>query len=89
MRDIGAIWSEVRQEYDEQNYDLNDEKKNVFDKVYDQYDLMNDFMSLGIHRIWKKSLILIFWKWWPSDPLPPLSRKFPDYTGVLVAGATL
>tara|TARA_Y100001970_G_scaffold290217_1_gene423083 strand:+ start:4528 stop:5232 length:705 start_codon:yes stop_codon:yes gene_type:complete len=31
--------------------------KNVFDQVFDKYDLMNDFMSLGIHRIWKKSLI--------------------------------
>ena len=31
--------------------------QNVFDKVYDKYDLMNDFMSLGIHRIWKKNLI--------------------------------
>ena len=31
--------------------------QNVFDRVYDQYDLMNDFMSLGIHRFWKKSLI--------------------------------
>jgi len=31
--------------------------KNVFNKVYDKYDLMNDFMSLGIHRIWKKDLI--------------------------------
>jgi demethylmenaquinone methyltransferase/2-methoxy-6-polyprenyl-1,4-benzoquinol methylase len=31
--------------------------QNVFDKVYDQYDLMNDFMSLGVHRLWKKSLI--------------------------------
>ena len=31
--------------------------KNVFDQVYDQYDLMNDFMSLGVHRIWKKSLL--------------------------------
>ena len=30
---------------------------NVFNKVYDKYDLMNDFMSLGIHRIWKKDLI--------------------------------
>ena len=29
----------------------------VFNKVYDKYDLMNDFMSLGIHRIWKKSLL--------------------------------
>ena len=31
--------------------------KNVFDRVFDKYDLMNDFMSFGIHRIWKKSLI--------------------------------
>ena len=33
--------------------------ENVFDQVYDQYDLMNDFMSLGIHRLWKKDLINI------------------------------
>ena len=31
--------------------------KNVFNKVYDKYDLMNDIMSLGTHRIWKKNLI--------------------------------
>ena len=31
--------------------------KNVFDQVFDKYDLMNDFMSLGIHRIWKKNLL--------------------------------
>ena len=31
--------------------------ENVFDQVYDQYDLMNDFMSLGIHRLWKKNLL--------------------------------
>ena len=31
--------------------------QNVFDQVYNQYDLMNDFMSLGIHRIWKKNLV--------------------------------
>jgi demethylmenaquinone methyltransferase/2-methoxy-6-polyprenyl-1,4-benzoquinol methylase len=29
----------------------------VFNKVYNKYDLMNDFMSLGIHRIWKKDLL--------------------------------
>ena len=29
----------------------------VFDQVYDKYDLMNDFMSFGIHRLWKKNLI--------------------------------
>ena len=31
--------------------------KNVFDQVFDKYDLMNDIMSLGIHRIWKKQFI--------------------------------
>ncbi len=31
--------------------------KGVFNKVFDKYDLMNDFMSLGIHRIWKKDFI--------------------------------
>ena len=31
--------------------------KGVFNKVYKKYDLMNDLMSLGIHRIWKKNLI--------------------------------
>mgnify|MGYP001330419958 CR=1 FL=1 len=31
--------------------------KNVFDIVSNKYDLMNDFMSLGIHRKWKKELI--------------------------------
>tara|TARA_Y100000590_G_scaffold114706_1_gene130802 strand:+ start:67 stop:771 length:705 start_codon:yes stop_codon:yes gene_type:complete len=40
----------------------NVQKKNnlvqgVFDKVFDKYDIMNDFMSLGIHRTWKKKLI--------------------------------
>ena len=29
----------------------------VFDNVYDKYDLMNDFMSLGVHRIWKRDLM--------------------------------
>ncbi len=31
--------------------------QSVFDRVYGKYDLMNDFMSLGVHRIWKKNLI--------------------------------
>ena len=31
--------------------------QNVFDNVYDRYDLMNDFMSFGVHRLWKKSLL--------------------------------
>ena len=31
--------------------------ENVFNKVFNKYDLMNDLMSLGIHRMWKKELI--------------------------------
>ena len=31
--------------------------KKVFNKVYNKYDLMNDIMSLGTHRIWKKNLV--------------------------------
>ena len=31
--------------------------KEVFDKVFDRYDFMNDCMSLGIHRLWKKDFI--------------------------------
>ena len=29
----------------------------VFNEVFHKYDLMNDLMSLGIHRIWKKNFI--------------------------------
>ena len=31
--------------------------KKVFQDVFDKYDLMNDLMSLGIHRLWKKNFI--------------------------------
>ena len=29
----------------------------VFQEVFGKYDLMNDLMSLGIHRLWKKTFI--------------------------------
>ena len=29
----------------------------VFEEVFDKYDLMNDLMSLGIHRLWKRTFI--------------------------------
>ena len=29
----------------------------VFQDVFDKYDVMNDLMSLGIHRLWKKDFI--------------------------------
>ena len=31
--------------------------KKVFNKVYDKYDLMNDIMSFGLHRFWKKQFL--------------------------------
>ena len=29
----------------------------VFDRVAPRYDLMNDLMSIGVHRLWKRALI--------------------------------
>ena len=29
----------------------------VFSEVHQKYDLMNDIMSLGVHRIWKEKFI--------------------------------
>ena len=31
--------------------------KKIFENVSGRYDLMNDFMSLGIHRVWKESML--------------------------------
>jgi len=31
--------------------------REVFDSVADRYDLMNDLMSFGIHRLWKRFII--------------------------------
>ena len=31
--------------------------KGVFDSVASKYDLMNDLMSVGIHRLWKKATV--------------------------------
>lgn len=31
--------------------------KGVFNSVSSNYDLMNDLMSFGLHRLWKKSFI--------------------------------
>lgn len=41
------------------NYNQNKTKlvNSVFNDVYKKYDLMNDLMSLGIHRLWKKKLV--------------------------------
>lgn len=49
--------------------------RGVFDNVADKYDLMNDLMSGGIHRIWKERLIRLI-------------RPRPHYRYLDVAGGT-
>jgi demethylmenaquinone methyltransferase/2-methoxy-6-polyprenyl-1,4-benzoquinol methylase len=39
------------------NQDKTKQVNSVFTNVHKKYDLMNDLMSLGVHRIWKKNLI--------------------------------
>ncbi len=39
------------------NQQKNKKVQDVFNKVFNKYDLMNDVMSLGIHRLWKKRLV--------------------------------
>ena len=33
--------------------------ENLFDEVASTYDLLNDLLSLGLHRIWKRQLLLL------------------------------
>ena len=39
------------------HYKNKDYVNNVFDKVYENYDLMNDIMSFGAHRLWKQEFV--------------------------------
>ena len=48
--------------------------QNVFDQVYDRYDLMNDIMSFGIHRSWKKNLLNMI------NPYPMYHNNQAKYT---------
>ncbi len=49
----------------------------VFHKVADRYDLMNDLMSMGLHRVWKDILV--------AKLRPPRHR---DFQHIDVAGGT-
>ena len=49
----------------------------VFHKVADRYDLMNDLMSMGLHRVWKDILV--------AKLRPPRHR---DFRHIDVAGGT-
>lgn len=51
----------------------------VFHKVADRYDLMNDLMSAGMHRLWKDALV--------SNLAPP-RKDDSDWRGLDVAGGT-
>jgi demethylmenaquinone methyltransferase / 2-methoxy-6-polyprenyl-1,4-benzoquinol methylase len=44
--------------------DVNEKEKagrvrGVFDSVADKYDVMNDLMSLGLHRVWKRFAVIL------------------------------
>lgn len=51
----------------------------VFDRVADRYDLMNDLMSGGMHRLWKEAMV--------ARLAPPRNTGFP-WHAVDVAGGT-
>lgn len=52
----------------------------VFDSVADQYDLMNDLMSMGVHRLWKNRFVSMV------RPRTNISGRPADYLDV--AGGT-
>lgn len=52
----------------------------VFDSVADQYDVMNDFMSMGVHRLWKDQFIRMI------RPRAQIAVRPADYLDV--AGGT-
>jgi demethylmenaquinone methyltransferase/2-methoxy-6-polyprenyl-1,4-benzoquinol methylase len=47
--------------------------RGVFDSVAEKYDLMNDLMSLGVHRLWKRDFVATL------DPRP--GRTLLDLAG--------
>ena len=53
--------------------------RRVFDAVAARYDLMNDLMSMGIHRLWKRSLVRM------AAPAPGQCIVFAGGTGDVAA----
>jgi demethylmenaquinone methyltransferase/2-methoxy-6-polyprenyl-1,4-benzoquinol methylase len=47
--------------------------RDVFDRVADRYDVMNDLMSLGVHRWWKAELV--------ADAAPRAGESIVDLAG--------
>jgi len=33
------------------------EVKNIFNKIYYKYDFLNNLLSFGLHRLWKRKLV--------------------------------
>ena len=48
----------------------------VFDRVASRYDLMNDLMSGGLHRVWKDAMVA-----WLAPPRRSPNRSFLDVAG--------
>ncbi|NNG13306.1 MAG: bifunctional demethylmenaquinone methyltransferase/2-methoxy-6-polyprenyl-1,4-benzoquinol methylase UbiE [Halobacteria archaeon] len=57
----------------------------VFDSVADNYDLMNDVMSLGIHRLWKH-LVIEMANIRPGQRVLDLAGGTGDLTRLIAAG---
>lgn len=51
----------------------------VFDRVAERYDLMNDFMSAGMHRVWKEAMVA---------KLNPPKREGSGWRSLDMAGGT-
>ena len=51
----------------------------VFHRVADRYDIMNDLMSAGMHRVWKEAMV---------TKLNPPKRKGADWHSLDMAGGT-
>ena len=46
---------------------MNNKVGEVFKRVSDKYDIMNDIMSVGLHRYWKNEMISIL------NPVPGMN----------------
>ena len=40
--------------------DMEDSVDAVFDSVANKYDLMNNLMSFGLHKLWKEKRLIFF-----------------------------
>ena len=73
MTDLETTFGERKVGFDEKQTLVDD----VFQKVAGRYDLMNDLMSAGLHRLWKEALV--------AKVAPPRHRP---YRHLDVAGGT-